>query len=269
MADVIYRKHGRVVRREGDILIRVDEAGEAYERDGCFFAAPIEPRMELPPLDDRAVERTTNGLLDPNFERLIVSEGIAHHSYGDREWTERTRRVHVAIVNYRLRLRALVDLGDFDIDVIVRAAEALEWAEGERDAPRRLRLAPNVTAALLPSVGGIQTRLGLDGNGARIEERIAAEPHPNVWRPSYRVRPRPMPFHLRAEPKGRIDTDLPEAIALLAPVEGMTLRVLCVDRGRAFATTFTVSAVLAAGEPQRWFPYGAGVIGTEMVVATR
>jgi hypothetical protein len=258
---VIYRKHGRVIRREGDVLIRVDEAGEAYERDGCFYAAPIDPTLDLPPLDATEVERTANAIADP-IERLIVSEGIAAHSYGDEEWTDRTRRVHLALVNRGKGLRALLDFGDFDLDIVPRVADALARVEGERDAPERMRLAPNVAAALLPSLGGVQAALGVDGNGVPIEERVAAPPHPNVWRPSYRIRPVPMPFHLRAEATGDIDRDLPEAIALLGPS-----RFLIVDGSRAFAATFTVRRVLAVGEPQRWFPYGAGAFGAEMIVA--
>ena len=264
---MIYRKHGRVVRREGDLLRRIDEAGEAYERDGCFHAAPIEPEVDLPPLDAAEVERTANAISGP-VERLIVSEGTAVHSFGDHEWTDRTRRVHVALVNRGKKLRALLDFGDFELDLVPRVVDALARAERERKAPKRLRLAPNVSAALLPSLGGIQTAFGVDGNGVAIEERVAKPPHPNVWRPSYRVRPAPMPFHLRAEPKGDVDEDLPEAIALLAPVEGATLRVLCVDGERIFATSVTVRRVVAAGEPRRWFPYGAGAFGAEMMVQT-
>lgn len=264
---MIYRKHGRVVRRENDVLIRIDEAGEAYERDGCFHAAPIDATVDLPPLDAAEVERVA-GAIDGPVERLIVSEGIAAHAFGDNEWTDRTRRVHLALVNRAKHLRALLDFGDFDLDDVSPVAEALARAEGERDAPKRVRLAPNVAAALLPSLGGIQTALGVDGNGIPIEERAATPPHPNVWRPSYRLRPKAMPFHLRAEPTGEIDHDLPEAIALLAPVDGLTVRVLCRDRARVFATTFVVRRVVAAGEPMRWFPYGAGAFGAEMVVAT-
>ena len=264
---MIYRKHGRVVRRENDVLIRIDEAGEAYERDGCFHAAPIEGTVDLPPLDAADVERVASAIAGP-VERLIVSEGIAAHAFGENEWTDRTRRVHIALANRAKRLRVLLDFGDFDLDGVSRIVDALGRAEGERAAPKRVRLAPNVAAALLPSFGGIQTALGVDGNGIAVEERIAAPPHPNIWRPSYRVRPKPMPFHLRAEPFGEIDRDLPEAIALLAPVDGLILSVLCLDRERVFATTFAVRQVVAAGEPRRWFPFAAGAFGAEMVVAT-
>jgi hypothetical protein len=39
----VYRKWGRVVRYENGITVRVEEAGEAIEKDGVFRSAPMVP----------------------------------------------------------------------------------------------------------------------------------------------------------------------------------------------------------------------------------
>ena len=45
---MIYRKWGRTVRWENGTIVRVEEAGEAREEDGVFFARPIAERVPLP-----------------------------------------------------------------------------------------------------------------------------------------------------------------------------------------------------------------------------
>jgi hypothetical protein len=139
---------------------------------------------------------------------------------------------------------------------VIRVASVLARADDiEREAPARLRLAPNVTAALLPSLVGIappnvrlvQTAGGVDGCGEPIVEVSSSgflggprrssedapppeelrgtpgtrgtEAGPNRYRPSYRVRPVRMPLQLRLEcDVTAIDADRPRAVALLAPV---------------------------------------------------
>ena len=117
------------------------------------------------------------------IERLIVSEGIAIHRYDGVEWRERTRRLHVSLT--RDRIRALVDLADFDFDFVNRIAEELARAGGEREAPQRIRLAPNVTAALLPSLISVmeieQTPAPHDGKGRPIERLMLAECGPAAF----------------------------------------------------------------------------------------
>jgi len=137
-----------------------------------------------------------------------------------------------------------------------------------------VRLAPNVAAALLPSLVGTnvvelwQSAAGHDGKGLPvIDQKLTAGPWPNWFRPSYRTRPVRMPLHLRAvAASDNIDNSVPEAIALLAPVAGNVLHVLCVDGDAVFPTTVAVERVLAARPSDRWYPYGAGSFGAEMLV---
>jgi hypothetical protein len=134
-------------------------------------------------------------------------------------------------------------------------------------------LAPNVTAALLPHMVGripsnvrlLQTAGGVDGYGRDIVE--AEDDWPNAWRPSYRMRPVPMPLNLRIEcAETAIDEDAPRAIALLAPVTGLTLRVLVVDRDAVYPATVTVGRIRAVAAERVWYPYAGGSFGAAMML---
>ena len=188
-----------------------------------------------------------------------------------RTWIEHTQRIHLSLI--RARTRALLDLGSFDVSGIARVADALTRLEDiERDPPPRLRLAPNVTAALLPTLAGIappnvrlvQTATGVDGYGAPIVE--ATESWPNAYRPSYRVRPVRMPMHLRLEcDVTEIERDRPVAVALLAPVSSV-LRVLIDDGTRAWPSTVRITRIDAVSGERSWYPYGGGSFGAEMML---
>jgi hypothetical protein len=275
----MYRKFGRAVRYESGLIVRSDEAGEATDDGESFACYPIAHSVDLPQIDAAPLEHTVREIdslaLPPlMIERLVVSEGIAEHQFGDRRWRETTRRVHVSIACRTIR--ALIDLGDFDLDDVRAIAEALPSARDERHAPPRIRLGSNVAAALLPSLVGVappnvqlwQSTGGFDGNGEPIDEhQIVAPPWPNVYRPSYRSRPVRAPFHLRATcDVTTIEDDLPRAIALLAPPDGLILRVLCVDGDEVFPTTVRVARIDAIGTAARWYPYGAGSFGSAMML---
>ncbi len=75
-----------------------------------------------------------------------------------------------------------------------------------------------------------------------------------------------MPFHLRAIPFGAIDRTAPRAVALLAPVERQTARVLCTDGRESWPATVGLRNIVAAGEPVRWYPYAAGSFGAEIML---
>ena len=274
----VYRKWGCVVRYENGKTIRVEEAGEAID-DGTFFCAgPLGSRVGLPELDAADVGRTSFRLQercrtevgDTTIERLIVTSGGARHETSGVTWMEESQRVHLSLV--RAPLRALIDLASFDVEIIDTIADALARAGGAREAPSRVRLAPNVTAALLPSLVGElaleQRGGGFDGKGHAIETRaVTADPPPNWYRPSYSMRPRRAWFNLRALPFGTIDRSVPRAIALLGPVAGTTLRVLCVDGDEIFPTTLEVSRVAAVSpDAPIWYPYEAGSFGVEMML---
>lgn len=260
------------MRRENGFLVRIDESGEAVEESGRFHAAPALDGGGSRHIDESevnatagAIARIASGVL---LERLIVSEGVAFHEFGDVSWTAVARRVHVAMAV--APYRALVDLATFSTDIIERVATALPRLRGDRERPPNLRLADHVGAALLPSVCGVipvqQWAAPHDGKGAWIENiPVAGEP-PNWFRPSYRVRPVRAWFHLRAEELGTIDPDTPEAIALLGPIRDRTLRVLCVDRDDVYATTIEVQRIRATAPTSNWYPYGAGCFGAVMML---
>ena len=257
----IYRKSGRVVRWENGTVVRVVERGVAIEDGETFRCYPETSDEELPdPANVLAVAKRIPG----NVERLSLTEGEAAHDCDGRRWTDRTRRLHLALV--RDRLRVLIDQADFDLTHIEHVAKALDLAGAEREAPRRLRLAPNVAAALLPfappGVRIVQTEGGVDGKGFPMEK----EP-PNWWRPSYRVRPVRTPMNIRAEgTEAAVDPALPVAIALLAPVHDLTLRVLVEHGDDVWPAAVHVRRIEAVATATHFYPYGAGSFGAEMVL---
>lgn len=260
---MIYRKRGRVVRHENGVLLRVAEAGEAVERGVAFECRPLREAVTLPELDPSRVIETAGAIRElPNIERVIISEGIAAHEYGDAQWTEQTRRVHVAVAAHGVR--AVLDLASFDIAPVARVAAVLARGVREVAAPERIRLAPNVAASLLVSLIGLiaidQVAEGVDGNGQSIQEveLTSGMQWPNWYRPSYRIRPLPMPFHLRARPFGVIDEAAPQAIALAG-----ARRVLLEDGSLA---PIRLDRVHAVGKPDGWYPYGAGSFGAELML---
>jgi hypothetical protein len=271
---MIYRKRGRVARWEHGTLVMIDEAGVAIEERGVFEVHPLVDHRALPfaPDDVDKVAAEITRLAKP--ERLVVTHGIAEHEANGVMWTEETRRVHVSIA--RNGFRALIDQADFDLVEITRIVEAMHRAAAERDPPARIRLAASVTAALLPSLAGVappnvmlwQTRGGYDGNGVPAEDvPVIAPPWPNVFRPSYRIRPVAMPLNLRLESEVEVvDRDLPEAIAVLAPVHGTSLRVLVAGRKSTYPATIRVVRIDAVSRDRAWYPYGAGAFGSEIML---
>jgi hypothetical protein len=271
---MIYRKRGRVVRWENRTLVRVAERGLAIE-EGALFECRPEHRGDVPVVDEtrvlEAVRAVREAAGEIAIERLLVVEGIAEHEYGERTWTDHTERIHLSLT--RARTRALLDLGTFDVADVTRIANALARLDDvEREAPPRLRLAPNVTAALLPTLVGIappnvrivQTADGVDGYGVPIIETTGS--WPNAYRPSYRVRPVRMPMQLRLEcDVTEIERDRPIAVALLAPVSTV-LRVLVDDGRRAYPSTVRISRIDAVSAERSWYPYGGGSFGAEMML---
>lgn len=268
-----YRKWGRSVRREGPRRIAIDEAGEAFEEEGAFRARFLDERRELPAPDGEAVEtaaREIESMLVPPLalERMIVSEGIVEHEVtGGIVWRERSRRIHLSITRPPLRL--LMDLADFRTDAIRTVIDAMSRAGDERRAPRRVRIAGPVGAALLSSleISMRQSDAPHDGNGQPVVEGpVTRETPPNWFRPTYRMPPRRAWFHLRVDPLGEIDAGLPLAIALLAPVHKGGVRLLCVDGHAVYPATIEVRRVLAARPTRTWYPYGAGAFGAELML---
>jgi hypothetical protein len=283
---MIYRKRGSVARWENGTLVRVTERGMAIEKEELFECYP-DAGGDTPHVDESrvvaAAHAVQEGVGDVTIERLIVIEGIAEHELIDddegsviRRWTEHTRRMHISLMH--ARTRAILDLGFFETKDVVRVAAVLARSDGvEREAPPRLRLAPHVTAALIPSLIGIvppnvrllQTAGGIDGYGEPIVE--AGGGWPNAYRPSYRMRPVRMPMQLRLEcDVTAIDRSRPVAAALLAPVSivdgALVLRVLIDEGDRAFPSTVRVARIDAVSDERIWYPYGGGSFGAEMML---
>jgi hypothetical protein len=274
----IYRKWGRVVRWEHGHLLVIEESGEAVESDDSFVARPtgerapmangLEERVGSVMAAARAIERLGA------IERLIVSEGIAEHEFGGVRWSETTRRVHFSLARGSMRL--LIDRAGFDLAPLERLADALGRAGTEREAPRRLRLAQNVAAAILPSliaasVPGLelwQSAGGVDGKGnAILERRVETPPWPNWYRPSYRVRPVRTPLNVRAaQTETPVDRSLPEAVALMAPVEEHRARVLIEEGDAVYPAVVRIERISAVGPAGEWFPYAAGTYGAEIML---
>lgn len=272
---MIYRKCGSSARWENGNVVRVVECGVAVEDDDRFTCEPAAGEalaaIDPEPVIDAAA-RIREAAADVAVERLIVTEGIAEHECGGRRWRETSRRMHLSLV--RGAMRALIDTASFDVSDVARIAGALARCEAaERPAPPLLRCAPNVTAALLPSLVGVappnvrllQTAGGTDGNGNEIVETEGE--WPNWYRPSYRVRPVRAPHNLRLECSvTQIDRDRPLAVALLAPPAGLVLRVLIDDGERVYPATARVTRIDAVAAERVWYPYGAGSFGAEMML---
>ncbi len=284
---MIYRKQGIVERWENGTHIEVRESGIAIESDDLFeckpessSGRPLAGRTagSLPAVVAEIRSMIPNGV---TVERLILSRGIAHHEYGEMQWQEETERVHASLM--RGEVRVLVDLGAFpagqrphEIESIANALSRLD--EREQQQPARLRLARNVTAALIPllidlappNVRLVQTAGGIDGRGNPIVE--AAGDWPNWYRPSYRTRPVRMPLNVRMEcGVTEIERERPIAVALLASVRdaasrGLSLRVLVDDGEEAWPATVRVARIDAVAAERTWYPYGGGSFGAEMML---
>jgi hypothetical protein len=250
---MIYRKHGATARWENGTLVRVTECGVAFEEDGIFTCRPegttslsVDPERVL--ANVREIET-----MDANVERLIVSEGIAEHEFDGRNWREQAERIHLSLV--RDKTRALLDLGSFDLHDVRVVADAMTRLTAEREAPARLRFAPNVTAALLPSL------IGVAPPNVVLDYRL------DWFRPSYRVRPVKAPVDLRLRcDVTTIERDRPVAVAVLEPVQGLVLRVLIDDGKEAWPATVRVARIDAVAAEVTWYPYGAGSFGAEMML---
>ena len=274
-----YRKWGRSVRLEMGHVLRVEEAGEAIEQRDQFSAGPVDERrpMEEPSVETvEAVGHRIARIVKPlALERVVVASGIALHEFEGRTWEERTDRVHVAATHKGLRV--LVDFATFDdMSDLETAVDALARATTAKEAPQRVRLAPPVAAALLPNLVGVappnvtlyQSEGGFDGKGKPVERTTVGQPPwPNWYRPSYRVRPVRMPLNVAAEcAVTLIEDELPRAVALLAPPDGLTLHVICVDGRRVYPTQILVNRIDAVANETRWYPYAAGSFGAEMML---
>ena len=274
----IYRKRGRSVRYENGVFINTSEAGEAIE-DGLFFECRPIAAAELPEFDSTSLRAAVEAIRDlvvhpVSIERLVLTEGVVEHTFGEQVWSEKHRRIHLSLTHRSIR--ALVDTGDFQTDSLEEIVRALRDTGPEGDPPLRARLAPRVSAAVLPLLAGVtppnvtlmQSGGGFDGKGDPIEmRRIESPPWPNWYRPGYRVRPLRAPLNIRARcDVTQIERELPRAVALMGPVESFSIRVLLEDAGRTRPATLQLVRIESVADDAVWFPYGSGSFGAEMVL---
>ena len=144
-----------------------------------------------------------------------------------------------------------------------RIASALLRAGGERDPPKRIRLAENVGAALLSSakIQKTQSAWPHDGKGQQvIERRVENEEPPNWFRPSYRMRPRRAWFHLRAGSFGRID-DADKAVLIFERALLALLVLLQPAEGDDAGAETQPDQLMPATDAQHRSPSGANQAG--------
>ncbi|MHB0972373.1 MAG: hypothetical protein ACYC7A_13345 [Thermoanaerobaculia bacterium] len=304
-----YTKAGAAVRFEvsGDhrAFLRIVERGWA-ETAGERFSAGSGSPLAVPLLEEsrEQIEAHTMGIASRipkplEIERLTLTTGVATHEVSDaqgrRTWNDAQTRLHVTLVNRPRHSRATVDLGSagamsIDGRPIERAIAALAAIRrGSETLTSDLRLEPVVTAALcaalaprVESATGIRIeqtpyeRSPFDGSGKRIGP-VDAPPEnewPNAFRPSYRVVPKPAPFHVRFAGAPLLDGTAPAlvAVALTAPPrvlrDAVMLEMLVVSEdgaSRAMRVLDSVagwmSKVRGASQESIWFPAGAGAFG--------
>ncbi|HUF16796.1 MAG TPA: hypothetical protein VMS12_01990 [Thermoanaerobaculia bacterium] len=248
------------------------------------------------------------------LERSTVLEGIADHWWTDgeaeREWQERNARAHVTVLHPERRVRLATSLGGAQLDQIdmrplERAIAALAGLDREAPPPGQLNLAlePIIAAELWPVIletsernsafrlseaGSVHIRQGShphlsrDGTGEEIHRVTllnskGAAAFPNVFRPSYRIRPVRAPFHLEAAgiPTARA---APECIgvAALTPVSPdggfLSVTLLCNSASGTFTGRISMpleewlQRLTAADSEPVWFPVGAGSYGQRILI---
>lgn len=274
-----YSKQGVAVRYENGVVVTARESGEAWLEGDVFHARPTAhpaASLDVDAAPVLAVVERIRSVLPSHvtIERLIASDGIAEHQYGERTWRDATRRLHASLVNGRERM--LIDCGDFDVENVLESVALFGSIGPEGEPPPELRLAPRVAAAVVPmflhdppaGVTLLQAPRGVDGNGEPVVgTRLESPPWQNTWRPSYRVRPVRVPMHVMAEHDHReIDSSLPVAVALLRAPSSRLLRVMIRDGRRCWASEIVVERIRAIGEAQEWYPFHAGSFGAEMVL---
>jgi hypothetical protein len=292
VTDRIYRKTGQTLRAEfsrGTLaLVSVSEHGLAIERNGLFTSRPEPSDIAFEPLVDPGISRIADDLKgDPAVERFTILSGTAIHEVeGGNQWKESFGRIHLSMVNRENRIRVLLDLGAeslnrIDTTLIDRVRTALQQSLVNEPAPiKSIRLLPHVAAALWAVTDSIAEQsthpaFRFDGDGKEIQPARSA-PWPNRFRPSYRVRPTPMPFHIRIPPRGKDSAVAVTAHGVADPfrrdADAITGTLLCSTSSRTFLLPLSLEAnfekrTAFVSDRMTWFPYHAGIWGSETIVA--
>lgn len=308
MTNDVYTKRGVTIRLEwtpqSRSLIEIEESGDARYDGGTFVARATAPlpgegrRATAPALERFAGD--VAALVGPEFrlDRLVVAAGSSTHALeagGElRTWSDSNARCFASISLPDIPLQVEVDLGasrleTVDLSPLGNAAAALRNFHGDMTPPRRLRLTPLVSAALLRALvprllTGRNARVRqathpdflVDGTGRAIEPHLGP-PWPNAYRPSYRNAPLVTPFHLDLETAPASPGSDAVAVALLEPFRVVGDRLvavaLCAAENAAFRCIVShtarewLDATEGAGAGAIWFPFGAGSWGRDVSLA--
>lgn len=279
------------------------------------LSSTVEP-VFLNPSTVEATSSAIDALIDPEvtLERATLLEGVADHWWTDgeseRRWVESNARAHVTILHPERRVRCAMSLGGAHLDQLdlnplaaaIQALTAPEWVTGPSEL-LDVTLEPVVTAELWPALlgtidrlrefrragdEGLELRQGthpdfpVDGIGQTIQRGSLSEfdgpaAFPNVYRPSYRIRPVRSPFHLESAGLRRASVT-PEArvVALVAGFSAaagtLSLPALCTVGSGSFTGTISMTLeewlerMSVPDEESAWFPVGPGSHGRRVVV---
>ena len=245
------------------------------------------------------------------ISRMTVACGLSEHEIDDdpetRRWSDRWVRVHAEIDAPATSLRAWVDLGGDSSDSLGHEAigeissNLADVVLTRETITGPLRLAPPVAALLWStlvwetdcrswlsrcsnSALRIVQREGQvpDGDGQPVlghvildcenEATTLWEELPNLFRPSYKLRPIRAPFHTSACEAGNpVSIDI-AAIAVLGPIQvdrdEIQMPVLCKRAGLPPVAGILkirpeeiASKLLHVETDERWFPHAAGAWG--------
>lgn len=308
-----YRKDGWTSRLErtsrSEAWIVLSESGMAEMEANrftwsCTGQAP-PPRPQGSRLRFLARQISNHLPASARISRLTLSEGRADHHVetvdGTTEWSETFGRIHLSVAAGPLRTtidRGGSSLSSIDPAEIGSLTRALVEARSLTGAGVwNVRLAPPVTARILRALVDSGLLVGLpagfeivqmdhedypyDGWGRPIHPIVLSSPSAEttkaipgaVYRPSYRLPPIAVPFHIRLVGKGEpLDIKM-RAIEILDPFfvtrERLTAGLLCLDaENRPLAARVSIDpssllgSIRSVGNEYRWFPHSAGAYGS-------
>lgn len=309
-----YRKDGWTSRLErtsrSEAWIVLSESGMA-EMEGnrftstCTGQAP-PPRSQGSRLRFLARQISNDLPASARISRMTLSEGRADHHVetvdGTREWAETFGRLHLAVAAGPFRTtidRGGSSLSSIDPAEIGSLTRALVEARSLAGAGVwNVRLTPPVMARILRALvdavllGGLPAGLEIvqmdhedypyDGWGRPIRPIVVSNPPAGTteaiagaaYRPTYRLPPIALPFHIRLVGRSEpLDIGM-RAIEILDPFvvtrERLTAGLLCLDpENRPLATCLAIDpsrllgSIRSVGNAYRWFPHSAGAYGSD------
>lgn len=294
----VYRKAGETLRAEksrgGLVFLSISEHGVAKEEGRRFVCRPTEETTAVKAPNSDELHELVRRLDSLEVERMTVLSGRAAHHFQagsiEHQWSETFARLHLSIIDSSARLRVTIDLGgaamdEIDLAVVDEVADVFRQLTRIESTDGAVLLQPQVAAALwpvlvmepgaLPLEQTTHPKFRRDGDGEEIERvGITSPPWPNRYRPSYRSRPVPMPFHIRPRARGERSGAEIEALGLIEPFHLVRGRIkaslLCRQSGRSFPAQFSlpleqfIRRIRFVGDQRQWFPYAAGSYGGEV-----